>query len=116
MAFALKRVYEEPREEDGTRVLVERLWPRGVSRERARLDLWLKDVAPSTGLRRWYGHDEALWEEFRRRYFRELEAHPEAVATLREAGRRGPVTLVYAARAGERCGAAALKEFLERGG
>ncbi len=114
MPFAVKRVYEDPGEGDGMRVLVERLWPRGISKDRASLDLWLKDVAPSTELRRWYAHDDSRWDEFRRRYFDELEAHPEAVETLREAERRGPVTLVYASRARERCGAVALREFLER--
>ena len=114
MPFTVKRVYEAAEEGDGFRVLVERLWPRGISKERARIDAWLKDVAPSTELRRWYAHDDALWDEFRRRYFGELAAHPEAVERLREAGRRGAVTLVYAARARERCGALALKEYLER--
>ena len=93
----LKRVYEPAKATDGTRFLVERLWPRGISRERARLDGWLKEAAPSDGLRKWYGHDAAKWTDFRRRYFAELAEHPDALAPIREAARKGAVTLVFAA-------------------
>jgi uncharacterized protein YeaO (DUF488 family) len=110
-----KRVYEEPSPEDGFRVLVERLWPRGISKERARLDLWLKDVAPSPGLRRWFNHDPARWKEFQKRYAAELRHKPDAVRLLRQKGREGTVTLVYAAHDEEHNGAVALKRFLERG-
>jgi uncharacterized protein YeaO (DUF488 family) len=111
----LKRVYEEPSPADGQRVLVERLWPRGLTKARARVDLWLKDVAPSPELRKWFGHDPAKWDEFRRRYWRELHAQREAVDLLRREAKKGAVTLVYAARDEERNGAVALKAFIERG-
>ena len=110
----LKRVYEEPSKDDGERVLVERLWPRGLSEERAAADLWLKDVAPSADLRKWFGHDPVRWEEFRERYWRELEQNKEAVDLLRKKGRAGTVTLVYAARDEEHNGALALQQYLKR--
>jgi len=106
-----KRIYEGTSLDDGHRVLVERLWPRGISKERARLDLWLKDVAPSPELRKWYGHDSARWPEFRRRYQVELELHQEAVEQLLELLRSGDVTLVYAAGT-ERNSASVLESFL----
>jgi uncharacterized protein YeaO (DUF488 family) len=110
----LKRVYEKPSEDDGERVLVERLWPRGLSKEKAAVDLWLKDVAPSDELRKWFHHDPARWEEFRERYWRELEHNRESVALLKKKGRAGTVTLVYAARDEEHNGALALQQFLKR--
>ncbi len=110
----LKRAYEAAAAADGKRFLVERLWPRGVTKAAARLDGWLKDVAPSAELRTWYGHEVAKWGEFRRRYRAELAANGEALRPLREAARRGTVTLVFAARDPEHCSAAVLKEFLER--
>lgn len=109
----LKRAYEEPSRSDGLRILVERLWPRGLGKERAAVDVWLKDIAPSRDLRRWFGHDPAKWEEFRKRYRDELEANPEAVAELRRKMRAGPVTLVYAARDEHHNGALALREYLK---
>lgn len=114
--FRLKRVYEKPARSDGERVLVERLWPRGVAKAAAAVDLWLKDVAPSPQLRKWFGHDPAKWEQFRRRYWKELEGRQEAVGRLRTRARQGAVTLVYAARDERHNGAVALKEFLERAG
>ena len=110
----LKRAYDPPAPVDGTRILVERLWPRGLSKERARIDLWLKDVAPSAALRTWYGHDPAKFEEFRRRYAQELLASPakEALAELRELVRNGPVTLIFAARDVDHSGAAVLLDVL----
>jgi uncharacterized protein YeaO (DUF488 family) len=110
----LKRAYEEPAESDGLRILVERLWPRGLSKERAAVDVWLKEVAPSPELRKWYGHDPAKWEEFQKRYRAELEANESAVAELRRRVREEPVTFVYAARDEERNSAAVLKEFLRQ--
>jgi uncharacterized protein YeaO (DUF488 family) len=112
----LKRVYEEPSTDDGERILVERLWPRGLSKEKAAVDLWLKDVAPSADLRQWFNHDPAKWQEFRRRYRRELEHNKAAVDLLRKKGRAGTVTLVYAARDEEHNGALALHQFLKRRG
>jgi uncharacterized protein YeaO (DUF488 family) len=108
----LKRVYEEPGPKDGLRVLVERLWPRGLTKERAAVDLWLKDVAPSPGLRKWFGHDPARWERFQERYRRELLEKKDAVRLLKQQGKEGTVTLVYAARDEEHNGAVVLKRFL----
>jgi uncharacterized protein YeaO (DUF488 family) len=109
----VKRVYESPSGDDGERILVDRLWPRGVSKERARVDLWLKEVAPSTGLREWYGHDPDRWEEFRRRYRAELSGKPDLVRTLEERAARGTITLVYGSREEMRNNAVALKMILE---
>ena len=110
----LKRAYEEPSRSDGLRILVERLWPRGLTKERAAVDVWLKDIAPSPELRRWFGHDPAKWEEFQRHYWAELDANQGAVAELRRKTREGPVTLVYAARDEQHNGALALWEYLRR--
>src|SRR5947199_8721696 len=107
----LKRAYEKPSSSDGQRILVERLWPRGLTKARAAVDLWLKDVAPSPELRRWFGHDPAKWKEFVRRYGQELEGNPEAVELLRRKAKRGAVTLVYAARDPEHNSALILKEL-----
>ena len=111
----LKRAYEPPNEEDRTRILVERLWPRGLSKDEAAIDLWLKEVAPSTELRKWYGHDPARWEEFRRRYWAELGERAGVIGDLERRLKEGPVTFVFAAKDVERSSAVALKEFLERG-
>jgi uncharacterized protein YeaO (DUF488 family) len=110
----LKRAYDPPARDDGARYLVERLWPRGVKRTRLKLDGWLKDVAPSTELRQWFGHEPEKWPEFRRRYFAQLRANPAAWRPLLTAARSGRVTLVYAARDTARNGAVALKAFLDR--
>jgi uncharacterized protein YeaO (DUF488 family) len=109
----LKRVYMQPSKDDGIRVLVERLWPRGLSKEHAAVDLWLKEIAPSPELRKWFGHDPARWEQFQKRYWKELEEKDEAVQTLKQKGKQGTVTLVYAARDEEHNGALALKRFLD---
>jgi uncharacterized protein YeaO (DUF488 family) len=112
--IAIKRAYEPAMAEDGYRVLVERLWPRGVSKAHARLDAWEKAIAPSGELRRWYGHDPVKWDEFQVRYERELAA-PQAQAVLDDLvarARRGTVTLVYASHAGEISNAAALQRLL----
>jgi uncharacterized protein YeaO (DUF488 family) len=110
----LKRVYEEPEERDGRRVLVERLWPRGISRERARIDLWLKEVAPSDALRRWFAHDPERFAEFCRRYRDELERGSGAAALeeLRALARQGPLTLIYSARDSEHNNAVVLRALL----
>ena len=110
----LKRAYEPASKDDGLRILVERLWPRGVSKQKAKIDLWLKDLAPSTELRKWYGHDPAKWPQFKKRYWAELKDHGDLLALLSTLVRRGAVTFVYAARDVERNSALALKEFLER--
>jgi len=110
----VKRAYEPAARGDGRRVLVERLWPRGVSKARLRLDEWAKDVAPSAALRRWFGHDPKRWPEFRSRYYAELRANREAWRPLLTAARRGRVTLIYAAHDVAHNGAIALKAFLDR--
>ena len=94
----LKRVYEPPSAGDGVRVLVDRLWPRGVRKSDAAIDRWLKEIAPSTELRRWFGHDPSRWGAFRRRYRAELAQYPDLLNELRATARKGPLTLVYAAR------------------
>jgi uncharacterized protein YeaO (DUF488 family) len=109
----LKRVYEEPSSKDGFRVLVERLWPRGLTKKRAAVDLWLKDVAPSPELRKWFAHDPARWEQFQKRYGRELRDRKDAVRLLKRKAKEGLVTLVYAARDEEHNGALALKRHLQ---
>lgn len=110
--FQLKRAYDPASPDDGCRVLVERLWPRGVSKSKAAIDVWLKDVAPSAESRKWYGHYSKRWQEFRRRYRDELRSNPEAVSELREKERAGKVTLIYATHDVEHSGALVLKEFL----
>lgn len=109
----LKRAYQAPDPEDGTRILVDRLWPRGVRKEDARIDLWLKDIAPSDELRRWFGHDTERWPEFRRRYREELKARANLRQKLEEACGEGPVTLVFAAQDERRNNAVVLKELIE---
>jgi uncharacterized protein YeaO (DUF488 family) len=109
----IRRVYEPPAADDGRRVLVDRLWPRGLSKDKARVDEWLKEVAPSHELRRWFGHDPARWEEFRRRYREEL-AGGAAFARLQAMAREGPLTLVYAARDEAHNDAVVLAELLGR--
>ena len=114
LSVALKRVYDEPAASDGTRVLVERLWPRGISTERAHIDLWLKDVAPSTELRKWFHHDPQKFPEFRRRYTAELksEAAQEALTKLREIAKQGQLTLVFAAHDAAYSNAVVLRDLL----
>ena len=109
----LKRAYEKPSRDDGLRILVERLWPRGLTKERAAVDLWLKDVAPSPELRKWFDHDPDKWEQFQKRYWKELEKNVEAVRLLKQKGKQGTITLVYGARDEEHNSALALKQFLE---
>lgn len=114
MSVRVKRAYEAPAKSDGFRVLVDRLWPRGVSKEAARIDLWAKDLAPSAELRRFFGHDPERWPEFRQRYFRELSSEEELLQPLERRARRGRLTLVYGAKEERYNNAVALKEFLER--
>ncbi len=111
----LKRAYEAASKDDGLRVLVERLWSRGVSKQKAQIDLWLKSLAPSTELRQWYGHDPARWPQFRKRYRAELKGKGDVLALLKYVTEGRTVTFVYAASDEERNSAVALKELLERG-
>jgi uncharacterized protein YeaO (DUF488 family) len=112
--IALKRVYEEPSPEDGLRVLVERLWPRGLSKEKAKVGLWLKDIGPSTDLRKWFGHDPARWKGFQERYRAELRSKQDLVRSLRQKAKEGKVTLVYATHDQEHNGALVLRQLLGR--
>jgi uncharacterized protein YeaO (DUF488 family) len=109
----LKRVYEKPANSDGLRILVERLWPRGVSKDKAAIDLWLKDLAPSTDLRKWYNHVPQKWNEFRKRYWSELSEKGDLLVLLQHRTTEGAVTFVYAASDEERNSAVALREYLE---
>ena len=114
MIITISRIYDTPRELQGFRVLVDRLWPRGVRKDEVHLDLWLKDIAPSDALRKWFGHDPAKWKSFKQQYFAELESKPAVLDHLiREAGSRS-VVLLYGARDTEHNQAVALKEYLER--
>jgi uncharacterized protein YeaO (DUF488 family) len=110
----LKRAYDTAARSDGRRILVDRIWPRGIARAELCIADWIKDAAPSAGLRKWFGHEPARWPEFKRRYFQELDRHPEALAPLVEKSRAGIVTLVFAAKDAEHNNAVALKEYLER--
>lgn len=113
LKITTKRAYEPPARDDGVRILVDRLWPRGVSKDSARIDLWLKEVAPTATLRKWFGHDRSKWSEFRSRYFRGLDQNPQAVDRLLELVHKGRVTLVFGAKDEKHNNAVALKEYLE---
>jgi uncharacterized protein YeaO (DUF488 family) len=108
----LKRAYEAPATDDGPRILVDRLWPRGVSKEHASIDQWMKDIAPSTQLRKWFGHDPARWDEFRRRYAKEVQQNADLLGQLRSLARQGPITLVYSARDEKHNDAVELRELI----
>src|SRR6059058_5258195 len=110
----LKRVYEAPHKDDGTRILVDRLWPRGLTKEKAKVDLWLKEIAPSTELRKWFGHDPKKWRNFRERYQTELKHHTDQLKLLKSKAKEGTVTLIYGARDQEHNEALVLKQFVER--
>jgi uncharacterized protein YeaO (DUF488 family) len=111
----LKRAYEKPAKDDGERILVERLWPRGLTKLEAKIDLWLKEIAPSTELRRWFGHDPDKWDEFRQRYQKELKHKDDLIKLLKRKAKTGTVTLIYAARDEEHNSALVLKRFLQKG-
>jgi uncharacterized protein YeaO (DUF488 family) len=113
MSIHIKRVYEPPAKEDGFRVLIDHLWPRGIRKEAAAIDEWLKAVAPSTSLRKWFSHDPEKWEEFKRRYFFELDENREAVAKLAKKAKAETVTLVFSSKEEHFNNAVALKEYLE---
>lgn len=108
----IKRAYEPPAHDDGARILIDRLWPRGVKKESLALDQWMKELAPSTALRKWFGHDPALWPEFRKRYAAELHTHTDLIDALRTMARAGVVTLVYSAHDEAHNDAVVLQEFL----
>ena len=114
MSVKIKRVYENPGKEDGFRILVDRLWPRGLTKEKAKVDLWLKDIAPTTELRKWFGHDPEKYAEFKKRYLHEVKENKEALSTLKEQIKKGDVTLIYAARDQNNNEALVLKELLSR--
>lgn len=114
MTIRIKRAYEPPAPADGERILIDRLWPRGLSRRKAAIDQWMRELAPSTELRRWFAHDPERWREFKRRYFHELRAVDEQARALATRARRRRVTLVYAARDEEHSNAVALREYLRR--
>ena len=109
----LKRAYESPSKDDGKRILVERLWPRGLTKKEAAIDIWLKEISPSQELRKWYAHDLKKWSEFRKRYRRELQENREAVEELKKLFRKGPVTLIFAARDVKHSSAIVLRKVLE---
>ena len=113
MNVQIKRVYEEPSPSDGCRILIDRLWPRGLTKQKARVDLWLKAIAPSTELRTWFGHDPNKWADFKTRYQAELQKNESSLSQLRELLAVGKVTLLYAARDEEHNDAVVLKEYLE---
>jgi len=108
----LKRAYQPAAADDGARILVDRLWPRGLRKSEAAIDRWLKDIAPSTALRQWFAHDPARWPEFRRRYRSEIRRHPAQLAELRALARQGPLTLIFAARDERRNDAVVLRSVL----
>ena len=113
MMIRIKRIYDPPEPTDGKRILVDRLWPRGLSKAGARVDVWAKQVAPSTELRQWYGHDAAKWPEFQARYLAELRENPQAVERLLQEIGEEPVTLLFASRDRQRNNAVVLKTYLE---
>jgi uncharacterized protein YeaO (DUF488 family) len=114
VTIRVKRVYEKPDAQDGMRVLVDRLWPRGLKKEGAALDAWIKDIAPSNELRKWYHHEKAKWPEFKKRYFDELGKQAESVGRLKQMIASGKVTLLYSSKEEKLNNAVALKEFLEK--
>ena len=114
MTIRLKRAYEKPERTDGTRILVDRLWPRGLTKEKAAIDLWLKEVAPSTELRKWFGHDQTKWRNFRSRYRAELKKHSAPLQLIKSKAKEGIVTLIYGARDQEHNEAVVLQELLTK--
>lgn len=113
MRIRIKRVYEAPDDADGTRILVDRLWPRGLTKEKAKVDLWLKEIAPSSELRKWFSHDPAKWTEFQHRYLAELKSRSEQIALLKQEAARGRVTLLFGAKDEEHNEAVVLEKLLQ---
>lgn len=114
MSLSMKRAYEEPAAADGKRILIDRLWPRGVSKEKARIDLWMKEIAPSTELRKWFGHDPEKWTEFQTRYKKELDGNVELVESIRRMAKAETVTLVYSAKDEAHNDAVVLLKYLKK--
>ena len=114
MNVKIKRVYEQPTDSDGSRILVDRLWPHGLTKEKAHVDLWLKEIAPSTELRQWFGHDPEKWKSFRGRYETEIRNNDDLIGMLRDIAKEGTVTLLYGARDEKHNEALVLKQYLER--
>jgi uncharacterized protein YeaO (DUF488 family) len=114
MNIKIKRVYEHPEQDDGMRILVDRLWPRGLTKKKASLDLWLKDIAPSTELRKWFAHDPDKWKRFRARYQTEIRNNHDLIKALKQKAREGTITLIYGARDQKHNEALVLKQFLEK--
>lgn len=114
MPIFMKRAYDEASSDDGKRILVERLWPRGLKKEKAKLDEWLKDVAPSTELRKWYGHDPAKWEKFKEKYWRELQDKESLISRLAQEAESNKITFVFGSKEEKLNNAAALKEYIEK--
>jgi uncharacterized protein YeaO (DUF488 family) len=114
MNIRLKRGYEKSNKADGTRILVDRLWPRGLTKEKAKIDVWLKEIAPSTELRKWFDHDPKKWRSFRARYETELKHHPDQLDLIKKKAKEGAITLIYGARDQEHNEAVVLKQFLDR--
>ena len=112
MTLQLKRIYEPPAKQDGYRILVDRLWPRGLTKQKAAIDLWLKEIAPSTELRKWFGHDPGKWKEFQQKYLKELKENKEAVAVLKDHLKKETVTLLYAAKDEEHNEARVISAFV----
>lgn len=115
MSIQVKRAYDEPGGDDGYRVLVDRIWPRGLTKDHLQIDQWIKEVAPTTDLRKWFGHDADRWGPFKKRYFKELASHGDEIHLLRQLAEKGRLTLVYGAKDRTHNNAVALKEYLERG-
>ena len=113
MKLNVKRVYLPAAKKDGLRILVDRLWPRGISKEKSKVDLWLKEIAPSNELRKWYNHEPGKWEHFKEKYFKELSSNPELLKLLIEKAAKGTVTLLYSSKEERFNNAVALREYIE---
>jgi uncharacterized protein YeaO (DUF488 family) len=114
MSIRIKRIYDPPSPQDGFRILVDRLWPRGLSKEKAKVDLWLREISPSNELRKWYGHDPEKWGEFKRRYYEEIGSQQEPLELLLKKAKQGTITLLYGSKEEKLNNAVALKEYLEK--
>ena len=114
MNIKIKRIYDEPAKDDGKRVLVDRLWPRGISKDRAKIDLWAKDIAPSHELRKWFNHEPDKWIEFKEKYFSQLDSNPEALIPITELIRTNTVTFIFSSKETKLNNAASLKQYFEQ--